>query len=152
MRRIASSLAFFCALTLHSQTPDSDRHERTLNNVRQFASTLRENLSCVEASSPGSSKTVTVEFSEAPHHGTASTIDTSSLLQDVFAVSSGAEFHWDHSGTLNGKTMAVYNYSFQLNGKTHAGSMFVNEDTGAISRITFRGMDSPAHLFCSLKH
>jgi hypothetical protein len=147
MRSLSSSLAFFCALSLHAQTPDSE-HERTLNNVRQFASTLRENLSCVEASSPGSTNTITMEFSGA-HRGVPSTIDTSSLLQEVFAVSSGAEFHFDHRGTLNGKTMAVYNYSFQINGKTRAGSIFADETTGAISRITFRGADRPAHLFCS---
>jgi hypothetical protein len=45
--------------------------------------------------------------------------------------------------------MAVYNYSFQINGKTRAGSIFADETTGAISRITFRGADRPAHLFCS---
>jgi hypothetical protein len=153
MRSIVSSLAFFCALGLHAESPrvappDSDRQERTLHNIKQFASAQVDRLSCTQIASPGSAKTITVEFSGA-RRGTPSSIETGSLLQEVFAPSSQTEFHWDHWGTINGKAMAVYNYSFQVNGKTRAGSIFADENSGAIARITFRGADAPAHLFCS---
>ncbi len=152
MRGIASSLAFFCTLSLHAESPrlgppDSMRQEQTLNRIKEFAAAL-DRLSCVQAPSPGSAKTITVEFAGA-HPGVPSSIDVAGLLQDVFAVSSQAEFHWDHSGTVRGQGLAAYNYSFQINGKTHAGSIYADENTGAISRITFRGADAPAHLFCS---
>jgi hypothetical protein len=83
------------------------------------------------------------------HHGAASTVDFLGLLQNLFDASSETQFHWNQWATVNGKTMAVFNYGFQLNGKTHAGLIFADENTGAISRITFRGTDAPAHLFCS---
>jgi hypothetical protein len=153
MRSIASSLAFFCALSLHAESPrltppDSDRQERTLHNIKQFAAGSLDRLSCTQSASAGSAKTITVEFSGA-RRGTPSSVDTGRLLEDVFAPSSQTEFHWDHWGTIAGKAVGVYNYSFQINGKTHAGSIFADENSGAIARITFRGADAPAHLFCS---
>ncbi len=153
MRSIASSLALFCILGLHAESvkapPDSMQQEQTVHRIRQFASAV-DGMSCTEAPSAGNAKTITIDFSEA-RGGAVSPIDAHSLLQDVFAVSSQAEFHWDHFGTLGGKAKVVYNYSFQINGKTRAGSVFADENTGAISRITFRGAEAAAHLFCSAR-
>jgi hypothetical protein len=155
MRSLASSLACLFALTLHAQTPKlGPAQPQTLENIKQFASAHfdpRENLSCNEVMAPSSVRTVTVEFLEpsTPHHGTPSSIDTSSLFQNVFSAESGTGFEWDHWGSLRGKKVAVYRYSNTLNGKTHAGLVFADESTGAISRITFRGTDTTAHLFCT---
>jgi hypothetical protein len=127
---------------------------QSLEKIKQFASThfdLRENLSCNEVERPSNSRTVTVEIVDlsAPRHGIPTRIDTASLFQNVFAISSGTDFEFDHWGTLKSKRTAVYRYSNQINGKTHAGLVYADENTGAISRITFRGTDVTAHLFCT---
>lgn len=150
------SLALFFVLSLHAETPklappDPAREQQTLDNIKQFAFTHLDrsvNLSCTQLGSPSSSKTITVEFAPATH-GTVSNIDAAGLLENVFAVSSATEFQWDHWSNLKGRTEAVYRYSNHVAGKTHAGLIFADEATGAISRITFRGADAPAHLFCS---
>ena len=85
----------------------------------------------------------------APRHGTPSGIETGNLFENVFSVSSNTDFEWDHWGMLRGKKVAVFRYSNQINGKTHAGLIWADENTGAISRITFRGADATAHLFCT---
>ncbi len=146
MRSLASSLAFLSALTLQAQPPEP----RTLENIKQFAA-ARQDLSCNEVVSPSNTRTITVEMIDpsTPRHGTHSSIDTGNLFQDVFAVSSNTDFQWDHWGNLRGKKVAVYRYSNTINGKTHAGLVFADENTGAVSRITFRGTDTTAHLFCT---
>jgi hypothetical protein len=155
MRGFASSLAFFCALNLHAESPklappDPAREQQTLDNIKQFAVTHLDrsaNLSCTQIGAPASSKTITIELAPT-RHGTASSIDAAGLLEDVFAPSSATEFQWDHWSNVKGKTEAVYRYSSRVAGKTRAGLIFA-DDTGAISRIVFRGADAPAHLFCS---
>ena len=148
------SLALIFVLSLHAESkltpPDSVREQQTLDNIKQFASTHLDrgvNLSCTQVGTPASSRTITIELA-ANQHGTPSAIDASALLEDVFAPSSATEFQWDHWSNVKGKTEAVYRYSSRANGKTRAGLIFADE-TGAISRITFRGADAPAHLFCS---
>jgi hypothetical protein len=145
MRSFTTSLVLLSALSLKAQLPEP----RTLENIKQFA--ISQNLSCTQVEPPSNTRTITIELLDpsTPHHGTPSGIDTAALFQDVFSVSSGTDFQWDHWGTLRGKKMAVYRYSNQINGKTHAGLVFADENTGAISRITFRGTDSTAHLFCT---
>jgi hypothetical protein len=150
MRSLASFVALLSAVSLRAQPPE----QRTLENVKQFAAAHfdpRENLSCSQVAPQSNTRTITVDIVDPsmPRHGTASTIETGSLFQDVFAVSSGTEFQWDHWGTIRGKKVAVYRYSNQINGKTHAGLVYADESTGAISRITFRGTDTTAHLFCA---
>jgi hypothetical protein len=155
MRSLASSLAFLCALSLHAESPklappDPAREQQTLDNMKQFALTHLDrsaNLSCTQVGAPASSKTITIELAPT-HHGTASSIDAGALLEDVFAPSSSTEFQWDHWSNVRGKTETVYRYSSRVAGKTRAGLIFADEN-GAISRITFRGADAPAHLFCS---
>jgi hypothetical protein len=158
------SLALIFVLALHAESkltpPDSVRELQTLDNIKQFALTHLDrsaNLSCTQIGAPASSKTITIELAaNRPQvtHGTPSAIDASGLLEDVFAPSSATEFQWDHWSNVKGKTEAVYRYSSRANGKTRAGLIFADE-TGAISRITFRGAaafrgaDAPAHLFCS---
>jgi hypothetical protein len=155
MRSLASSLAFFCALSLYAESPklappDPAREQQTLDNIKQFALTHLDrsaNLSCTEIGAPASSKTITIELAPA-RHGNPSGIDAASLLDDVFAPSSATEFQWDHWSNVKGKTEAVYRYSSRVAGKTRAGLIFADEN-GAISRVTFRGAEAPAHLFCS---
>ena len=148
------SLALIFVLSLHAESrltpPDSVRERQTLDNIKQFALTHLDRgatLSCTQIGTPASSRTITIEL--APNqHGALSAIDAGSLLEDVFAPSSGTEFQWDHWSNAKGKIEAVYRYSSRAHGKTRAGLIFADE-SGAISRITFRGADAPAHLFCS---
>jgi len=127
---------------------------QTLENIKQFAAAHldpRETFSCTELEPQANSKTVTIEMTDpsTPRHGTPSNFDTGGLLENVFSVSNNTDFEWDHWGMLRGKKVAVYRYSNQINGKTHAGLIYADENTGAISRITFRGADTTAHLFCA---
>ncbi len=122
--------------------------------MKQFASAHldpRENLSCTEVPSPANTHTITMEMMDpsAPHHGTAASVNTGGLLQNVFAVSSATNFEFDHWGMLRGKKVAVYRYSNQISGKTHSGLVYADENTGAVSRITFRAAGTTAHLFCT---
>jgi hypothetical protein len=152
MRSFASSLAFFCALSLHADVRKPAPPDSTIDNIRQFAEVhlnRSTNLSCTQMGSPASSGTVTIELSETtPHHGAASNVDTGALFEGVFAASNATEFQFDHWGTVAGKVLAIYRYSNHVNGKTHAGLIYADETTGAISRITFRGV-AAAHLSCS---
>jgi hypothetical protein len=158
MRSLASPLAFFFALTLQAQPPKqvvlAPPEPQALENIKQFAAAHfdpRESLSCTEVEAGANTKTITVEFLDpsTPHHGTTTSINPIGLFQNVFSVQSGTGFEWNNWGTIRGKKMAVYRYSNQFNGKTHAGLVFADENTGAISRITFRGTDTTAHLFCT---
>lgn len=155
MRSLASSLALCCTLSLQAQPPKlAPAQPQTLENIKQFAAAHfdpRESLSCTQLAPQSISRTVTVEMIDPsmPRHGTPSSIETGGLFENVFSVSSNTDFEWDHWGMLRGKKVAVFRYSNQINGKTHAGLIWADENTGAISRITFRGADATAHLFCT---
>jgi hypothetical protein len=155
MRSLASSLALFCTLSLHGQPARLAPPEpQALENIKQFAAAhfdARENLSCSQVALPSNTRTITLDFLDpsTPHHGTASTVDTTSLLQDVFPISAGADFEFDRWALLRNKKVAVYRFSNRINGKTRAGLIYGDETTGAISRIMFRGTDETAQLFCS---
>ncbi len=142
-----------CLLTAYAATaapPDASRQEQTISSVKEYAAghlNRDTKFACSQAAA-GNTKTLTVDFAETARRGTASNADTAALIETVFAPSSAAEFRWDHYSTVGAKTLAVYAYSFVLNGKTHAGTIFADEDSGAIARMTFRG-EASAHLFCS---
>jgi len=156
MRSTASYLALFCVLSVQAETP-KPASQQTLENVKQFALMhlgRQENLDCRQmAESAGSPKTIVVELANTPavNRGSVTSINPATMIQDVFAISSGTSFGFDHWGAIEGQRQAVYHYGYQVNGKTHAGFIFADENTGAISRITFRGADAPAHLFCSVE-
>jgi hypothetical protein len=155
MRSLAFSLAFLSALSLPAQPPKlAPPDPQALENIKQYAAAHfdpQENLSCNEVERPSNSRTITIEMIDpsAPRHGTPTSINTLSLFQNVFGASTGTDFEWDHWGTVRGKKLAAYRYSNRLNGKTHAGLVYADEKTGAISRIIFRGTDTTAHLFCT---
>ncbi len=155
MRSLAFSLAFLSALSLQAQPQKlAAPQPQALENIKQFASAHldpRENLACTEVAAPANTRTITIELIDpaSPHHGAPTSIETGVLFQNVFSPSSGTNFEFDHWGTLKGKKMAVYRYSNQISGKTHAGLVYADANTGAISRITFRAADTTAHLFCS---
>ncbi len=144
---------FSCLLGVYAAgpaPPDSARQEQTISNIRQFAAAhLNRDASLVCTALPSGTRTMTVEFGETPHRGAEPNTATTAMVEEVFAPSSGAEFRWDHFASLNGKSLVVYAYSFVMNGKTRAGAVFADESTGSIARMTFRGVDTPAHLFCS---
>lgn len=149
-------LFFSCLLGVYAATPappDSSRQEQTIANIRQYAAAHLNrdaNLACAQAAASSNTKTMIVEFTSGSRRAAASNVDTASMIDTVFAPSSGAEFRWDHWATVNGKTLAVYAYSFRAGDRTRAGLIFADEDSGAIARMTFRG-EAPAHLFCSAR-
>jgi hypothetical protein len=91
--------------------------------------------------------------------GAISTGEFGSLLKDVFANYSEAEFAWDHWATLRGKKVAAFNYvidsghsRFTLDWDRGAqrivtaykGLVYADENTGAVARVTFEALDIPA--------
>jgi hypothetical protein len=148
MRSLAPVLL---ALSLQAQPPKLAAPDpRALENIKQFVAE-HEKLSCNQVEPPSNSKTITLEFLDpsTPHHGTPSGIDTASLFQNVFPASNLTDFEFDHWATIRGKKLVAYRFSNVVNGKTHAGSVYADENTGAISRIIFRPADQTAHLFCT---
>lgn|SRR5487761_2033279 len=144
-----------CLLSVYAaipDPPDSARQEQTIANIRQYAAAHLNrdaSLSCTQL--PANVKTMTVEFDDSARRGAAPNTAMAGLVEEIFAPSSAAGFRWDHWANLNGKTLAVYAYSFTMNGKTRSGTVFADESTGAIARMTFRGVEAPAHLFCSAR-
>jgi hypothetical protein len=148
MRSLA--LALF-SLSLLAQPPKlAPPQPQALENIKQFVA-AHEKFSCNQVEQPSNSKTITLEFLDpsTPHHGTPSTIDTASLFQNVFPASNLTDFEFDHWATIRGKKLVSYRFSNSANGKTHAGSVYADENTGSISRIIFRATDQTAHLFCT---
>jgi hypothetical protein len=138
------SFAFFFALSLQAQPPRPE----LLEKVKQFSPP--ESVSCTQVAPSTNSRTITMEMTDLSTlpHGTPSSLDTRTLLQDVFSPSSGTGFEFDRWASVKGKKTAVYRYSNRIDGKTHAGLVYADEN-GTISRITFRAADTTAHLFCS---
>jgi hypothetical protein len=133
--------------------PDAARQQNDLTNIQLYVSqhfNRETKFNCAQTPDVSNSRTVTIELSigGAPHQGATTGVDTASLLQEVFAPSSGTVFEFDHYGNLQGQTMAVYRYSYTVNGSARAGTIFANETTGAVLRMTFRGTGTAAHLFC----
>ncbi|MGH9581798.1 MAG: hypothetical protein ACRD4O_02540 [Bryobacteraceae bacterium] len=108
-------------------------------------------------------KLVNMGVNQAPNSGGAfSTGEFADLMRSIFDPSSQAEFGWDHWGTLRGQRMAVFNYfidsghsSFSITYDggapdaqriitAYKGLVYADQDTGAISRITFIAVDIPA--------
>lgn len=152
MRSFASSLVLISSLTLQAQPAKLAPPEpRVLESLRQFAATGFDNLSCTQVEPQANTKVITIEFLDpsSPRHGIATNLETASLFQDVFAMSGNTNFEFDHWAMLRGNKVVVYRYNNQVNGRTHAGLVFADESTGAVSRMTFRAEDTTAHLFCS---
>jgi hypothetical protein len=90
--------------------------------------------------------------------GAISNGEFGSMLRDVFADRSEADFTWDHWGTLRGKKMAVFRYSVDSAHSTYMldfdrgaqkvitaykGLVYADQDTGVVSRITFESENIP---------
>ena len=143
MRSLALLATAVFAFAEVRPAPDASHQEQTISSIRKYAVEQLAEVGCVQAAVPNS-KTLTVDF-EGGHRGPA--VEASSLLKEVFAPSSNAQFRFDHFAEIGGKKLAAYAYSYSVAGKNHSGVVYADQETGAIARITFRG-ESPAHLFC----
>ena len=90
--------------------------------------------------------------------GAISSGEFGSLLKDVFANYSDAQFGWEKWVSLRGKKVAVFNYfidsghsRFSLDYDrtqrivtAYKGLVYADEHTGAVARITFEAVDIPA--------
>lgn len=91
--------------------------------------------------------------------GAISSGEFGSLMREIFDPRSQAEFGWDHWGTIRGKLMAVYNYYIDSGHSQYSisdedtqqriitaykGLVYADQNTGAISRITFTAVDIPS--------
>jgi hypothetical protein len=90
--------------------------------------------------------------------GAVSSGEFGSLMREIFEPRSQAEFNWDHWGTIRGKLMAVYNYFIDSGHSQYSisyedtqriitaykGLIYADQNTGAISRITFTAVDIPS--------
>jgi hypothetical protein len=93
--------------------------------------------------------------------GAVSSGEFGSLMREIFAASSQAEFGWDHWGTLRGRRMAVINYFIDSGHSqwsidyssgpgdsqriitAYKGLVYADENTGEITRIKFVAVDIP---------
>ncbi len=90
--------------------------------------------------------------------GAVSNGEFGSLMREIFDAKSQAEFGWDHWGTIRGKLMAVYNYFIDSGHSQYSisyedsqriitaykGLVYADQNTGAISRITFVAVNIPS--------
>jgi hypothetical protein len=93
--------------------------------------------------------------------GARSTGEFGSMMREIFDPKSGAEFNWDHWGTLRGRRMAVFNYSIDSGHSNYSisysysendeqriitaynGLIYADPSTGEISRIKFVAVNIP---------
>jgi hypothetical protein len=90
--------------------------------------------------------------------GAVSNGEFGSLMREIFDPKSQAEFNWDHWGNIRGKLMAVYNYFIDSGHSQYSisyedsqriitayrGLIYADQNTGAISRITFVAVNIPS--------
>ena len=90
--------------------------------------------------------------------GAVSNGEFASLMREIFDPKSQAEFNWDHWGTIRGKLMAVYSYFIDSGHSQYSisyedtqriitaykGLIYADQNTGAISRITFTAVNIPS--------
>lgn len=90
--------------------------------------------------------------------GAISSGEFGSLMKEVFAEKSQAQFNWDHWATLRGRRMAVFNYyitsghsnySINYNDEqriitAYKGLIYADPNTGEIARIRFEAVDIPS--------
>lgn len=90
--------------------------------------------------------------------GAVSNGEFGSLMREIFDPKSQAEFNWDHWGNIRGKLMAVYSYFIDSGHSQYSisyentqriitayrGLVYADQNTGAISRITFVAVDIPS--------
>ncbi len=139
--------------------PNAGDHYRSLGNIlarvsyNQGAENYKvysvnghyENISLEQAASTG---------------GAVSNGEFGSMMREIFEDKRGAEFAWDHWGTLRGRRMAVFsyfidsghsNYSIEYGSgasqqriiTAYKGLVYADENTGEIARIRFVAVDIP---------
>src|SRR5580700_8123607 len=90
--------------------------------------------------------------------GVTSSGEWGSMLHNIFTPEDGAQFDWDHWGTLRGKPMYVFAYRIEkdrgysmLDRETHreytsayTGLVYADKDTREIQRVTLKTVEIPS--------
>jgi hypothetical protein len=90
--------------------------------------------------------------------GVTSSGEWGSMLHNIFTPENGAQFDWDHWGTLRGKPMYVFAYRIEkdrgysmLDRETHreytsayTGLVYADKDTREIQRVTLKTVEIPS--------
>ena len=132
----------------------SDDHYRIIDTVvtKLSYNEGRENYQIVSVNNKPTDITM-----EQLRGGTVSSGEFGTLMRGIFESKSDTDFNWDHWASLRGRRMAVFNYfidsghssySIEYNGEqriitAYKGLVYADENTGAISRITFEAVDIP---------
>jgi hypothetical protein len=147
MGRFISWMIFCCSLNLQAQAPggapteapDPPKQQQTIDRLKQFVANF-PNVICVTLT-PG------ISAQALP----AGNVEIESLLQEVFASSSGTLFTWERWANLSGKRIAVYRYALQVNGSVREGWVMAEDETTAPSRIILQPKDVAARFSCAVK-
>lgn len=89
--------------------------------------------------------------------GATSSGEFGTMLKQIFDERTGAEFHWDHWGTLRGHRVYVFNYHVDQGNSqwmldyehreriqpAYEGLVYLDKETGKVLRITLHAVDLP---------
>ncbi|HCC57366.1 MAG TPA: hypothetical protein DEQ47_08890 [Solibacterales bacterium] len=89
--------------------------------------------------------------------GATSSGEFGTMLKQIFDERTGAEFHWDHWGTLRGHRVYVFNYHVEQGNSqwmldyehreriqpAYEGLVYIDKETGKVLRITLHAVELP---------
>lgn len=152
---------FMCVEVMRrSIDPTAGDHYRSIGNVLARVSYNEGQEKYEVYSINGHYEETTIEKA-AGTGGAISTGEFGSMMGEIFEARSGAEFGWDHWGTIRGRRMAVFNFFIDSGHSSYSityssgpgdeqriitaykGLVYGDENTGEISRITFVAVDIP---------
>jgi len=151
---------FMCLeVTRQFRDPRSQENYRSLGTILAKVA-YKEGQESYDVYSINGKLTENTSMNNVHSGGAVSTGEFGSLMREIFAPTSEAQFNWDHWGTLRGRRMAVYSYAIDSGhsswsisyGEDHdqqriitayQGLVYADPDTGEVARIKFVAVDIP---------
>jgi hypothetical protein len=141
------------------QWPDSTQQAEMQAHLKAYASTYSRDLpefTCAQSSFKNSdaleghfraNSVIAVDLGpqrRREQKGLGASASVDGLIRDLF--SSSNQFTFDRWAVLLGRRVAVYRYGQQSDRGDRQAEVYAEAETGVISRIVFRGFDTPAHF------
>ena len=125
-----------------------------------LADTLTSKLSYFEQHEKYELKLINSQLVDRPYEslgGASSSGEFGTMLKQTFDERTGAEFHWDHWGTLRGHLVYVFNYHVDRGNSqwmldyehreqiqpAYEGLVYLDKETGKVLRLTLRAVELP---------
>lgn len=126
----------------------------------QLSDTVTSKLTYFEQREKYQLKLVNNQLVDRPYEslgGATSSGEFGTMLKQVFDGHTGAEFHWDHWGTLRGHRVYVFNYRVDQGNSqwmldyehrekiqpAYEGLVYLDKEGGKVMRITLHAVDLP---------